>query len=66
MEEEIERRIVEVLGKHPEGLTITQLAEELGINRIKASKFVYGLRKAGILRQRPVGRAILCYLVKKP
>ena len=58
-------KIVVLLRKHPRGLTILEIAELLGINRITVAKYVYGLTVEGIVRQRQIGPAKLCYLEEK-
>jgi hypothetical protein len=54
--------ILELLSKHPEGLTITSIADELGIHRHTATKHVKGLILAGKVNERNVGMAKLCFL----
>ena len=51
-----------LLKKHPRGLTILEIAELLGISRITIAKYVYGLTIEGLVRQRQIGPAKLCYL----
>ncbi len=58
-------RVIESLRKHPEGLTILDIASNTGINRITASKYVFGLLAEGLINQRRVGTAKLCYLKVK-
>jgi DNA-binding transcriptional ArsR family regulator len=65
MEENLSKKIIELLQKHPEGLTIQQIANELGKSRITVTKYVFGLIGAGIVYQRKVGNAKLCYLKEK-
>ena len=55
-------KIIVLLKKHPRGLTIVEIGELLGISRITIAKYVYGLAVEGIIRQREVGPAKLCYL----
>jgi len=61
----VEEKIVELLSMHPEGLTIARISKELNIHRNTASKYVFALVRSGILEQRRVGVASLCYLKKK-
>lgn len=61
-EDKVKERITEVLKKHPEGLTILNIAASIGINRVTASKYVFCLVAEGIVSQRRVGAAKLCYL----
>jgi DNA-binding Lrp family transcriptional regulator len=62
MQSNIEERIVEILKKNPEGLTIVDIAKKLNMHRHTTSKYVYGLARAGVIRQRKIGVASLCYL----
>jgi len=57
--------IVEVLKNHPEGLTITSLAELAEFHRHTARKYVNELLNSGIIYQRCVGVAKLCYLKER-
>ena len=54
--------IIGNLEDHPEGLTILNIAENTGINRITVSKYVFGLVSEGLVLQRIIGPAKLCYL----
>ena len=58
-------KIIVLLKKHPEGLTIMEIAELLDVSRITIAKYVYGLTVEGMVRQRQVGPAKLNYLEKK-
>jgi predicted ArsR family transcriptional regulator len=58
-------KIIVLLRKHPEGLTIMEIAELLDVSRITIAKYVYGLTVEGMVRQRQIGPAKLCYLEKK-
>jgi DNA-binding IclR family transcriptional regulator len=62
---ELEEKIIETVKRHPEGLTINQISKELNIHRNTTSKYVFALVRSGILEQRRVGVASLCYLKKK-
>ncbi|MEM5778762.1 MAG: hypothetical protein QXD43_01110 [Candidatus Aenigmatarchaeota archaeon] len=64
-ENNVREKIIETLEKHPEGLTILNISKFTGINRITISKYVYGLMIEGLINQRKLGPAKLCYLVKK-
>ena len=59
-----EARILDYLKKHPEGITILNLADALGVHRHTATKYVYSLEGKGLLRIRKIGFAKLCYLKK--
>jgi predicted transcriptional regulator len=54
--------IINILRKHPDGLTITSIAELAGMHRHTATKYVYELKGAGVINERDVGSAKLCYL----
>jgi len=62
VENNFRKRIIKNLKRHPEGLTILSIAENTGINRITVSKYVFGLLSEGLVFQRRVGPAKLCYL----
>ncbi len=57
--------ILDALIKHPEGLTIVSLAKITGLHRHTSSKYLHELIAAGIIKQRKIGPARLCYLEKK-
>lgn len=57
-------KVLVLLKKHPQGLTLMEIGEILGISRITIAKYVYGLTVEGLVRQRQVGPAKLCYLEK--
>jgi len=61
-ENNFRERIIKDLKKHPEGLTILNLAANIGINRVTVSKYVFGLVSEGLVSQRRIGTAKLCYL----
>jgi DNA-binding IclR family transcriptional regulator len=61
---EILEKIIALLEKHPEGLTMAEISRAVGLHTINLSKYIYHLIGAGIIRERPVGAAILCYLKK--
>jgi len=54
--------IIEILKKHPEGLTIMNISKLIDVNRITVSKYVYGLISEGLISQRKIGPAKICYL----
>jgi len=64
-EKRITEQIVEILSKHPEGLTAVDLAKLLGIHRHTVTKYIYQLIGSEEIHQRQVGPAKLCYLSKK-
>ncbi len=55
-------KIIKILSKHPEGLSITEIANFLGVHRHTITKYIYQLLGAGIIQQRKVGPAKLFYL----
>jgi predicted transcriptional regulator len=57
--------IVDVLEKHPEGLTLQKVAMSTNMNRLTATKYVHELIGEGVIFQRRVGIAKLCYLKEK-
>lgn len=61
---EIKDRILKNLSKHPEGLTITQIAKEIGSNRHTITKYIYELEGADIIFMRDLKTLKLCYLKK--
>ncbi len=63
-ENNFRQKIIKSLKEHPEGLTILNIAENTGINRITVSKYIFGLVSEKLVFQRRVGPAKLCYLKK--
>ena len=57
--------IINILRKNPDGLTLTSIAELTGLHRHTATKYVYELKGAGIINERDVGSAKLCYLKER-
>lgn len=66
-EKDPKKIILNALKKHPEGLTIQDIADITHLNRLTVSKYVYGLISEGTVLERKIGSAKLCYLkrVKK-
>ena len=64
-ENHITERVIEILSKHPEGLTATDLAKLLGIHRHTVTKYLYQLIGSEDIYQRQVGPAKLYYISKK-
>jgi hypothetical protein len=64
VENDIRERMVDLMEAHPEGMTILSIAEGLKINRNTVTKYIYELSGAGIIIQRKVGSAKLCFLAK--
>lgn len=56
------KMIMEILEKHPEGLTLQKVASLTNMNRLTATKYVHELLGEDRIYQRKVGIAKLCYL----
>jgi len=63
-DEQIKKKIIELLRKHPEGLTIKAISEFLKLHRQTVVKYIFELKGAGIVYRRRVGSATLNYLVE--
>ena len=63
--EKLKVRIVEVLEKHPEGLTIVELSRILSSHRQTVTKYVLVLEAQNVIYRRNVGSATLHYLKSK-
>jgi len=61
---DIKEKIIEVLSRHPEGLTFTQIAKEAGMHRHTVTKYVYELKGEGTILVRDLKTLKLCYLKK--
>jgi ribosomal protein S24E len=59
---EVNEKILHVLDKHPEGLTIFEIARYVGMHRHTVTKYIYQLIGEGKIFERDVGAAKLCYL----
>ena len=55
-------RIIDVLKKHPEGLTMIEISKLIGSLRHTITKYIYQLIGEGLIYQREIGTAKLCYL----
>jgi len=62
---DVMEKVTDVLGRHPEGLTILRLADIVGVHRHTVTKYVYRMIGSGEIYQRQVGRAKLCYLKER-
>lgn len=60
-EKDTEKRIVALINKHPQGITIVEIAKRLDLHRHTVSKYVYGLEKSGQIMRRRIGMVSLCY-----
>jgi DNA-binding MarR family transcriptional regulator len=63
--EKLKDKIIEILKKNPEGLTILDISRTLGVNRGTVTKYIYQLSGANLITHRKIGTAKLCFLVKK-
>lgn len=63
-DEKIRKNILKVLGTHPEGLTIVELARIIGVHRQTAVKYVLWLEGAEKVYRRRIGAVTLNYLKK--
>jgi len=59
------KTIIKILKRHPEGLTLHSLAGLSRMNRLTATKYVHELLGEGMIYQRRVGKAKLCYLKER-
>jgi predicted transcriptional regulator len=62
---EPKKTIVEILKKHPEGLTLQRVAVLSAMSRLTATKYIHELMGEGVIYQRKVGIAKLCYLKER-
>ena len=60
-----EDKILLILREHPEGLTISQIANEVGMHRHSVVKYIYELTGEKKIIQRKIDPATLCYIYKK-
>jgi Mn-dependent DtxR family transcriptional regulator len=65
VENNIRERIIEILKKNTEGLTILDISRILGVNRGTVTKYIYELSGANLITHRKIGTAKLCFLAKK-
>ncbi len=57
--------VLSILDKENKGLSITEIAEKVGMNRRSVTKYIYQLLGEGLIYHRKVGTAKLCYLKVK-
>jgi response regulator of citrate/malate metabolism len=55
------KEIVELLKKHPEGLSIHEISAELGVHRHTVAKYIYFLEGSGEVFVRKIGAVSLIY-----
>ena len=61
----VRERIVSILRKDENGLSLTEIADKVGMNRRSVTKYIYQLLGEGLVYHRKVGNAKLCYLKVK-
>ncbi|MEM5829816.1 MAG: helix-turn-helix domain-containing protein [Candidatus Aenigmatarchaeota archaeon] len=61
----IEESILKLLEKNLNGMKIADISKALNIPRQTVSKYVYALAVRGLIEQREVGRAKLCFLKRR-
>ncbi len=61
----LKRQIVLILQKNPEGVTVQYISGVLGVHRQTATKYIFELVGAGVVKRRPIGSATLHYLVEQ-
>ncbi len=64
--EEETKRIIDLLGQNPAGLTIEQVSRQLSINRTTAAKYLNFLIASGQIRKRDLGPAKIFTLAPRP
>jgi len=62
---DVEEKIIDLLSKHPEGLTAVDISKILGMHRHTATKYINRLVGSEKIYQRQVGPAKLCYLSER-
>jgi DNA-binding IclR family transcriptional regulator len=62
MKEKNKRKIIEALRGNPKGLIIRDISRITGKNRATIAKYVCDMVSEGLIEQREVGPAKLCYL----
>ncbi len=62
---QIEKKVVDILKKDREGITISDIANKLKVHRHTLTKYIYRLQGEGKIKIREIGRAKLCYLNNK-
>ena len=58
----VREEIIRILESHPEGITIQNLSDWIGVSRHTVIKYVFELKGSGIIYRRRVGSATLHYL----
>jgi predicted transcriptional regulator len=65
MKNSIRGKILKILEKHPEGLTIIDISKYICASRHSVAKYTYQLLEEDLIFQREVGTAKICYLKGK-
>ena len=58
----VKERIISILNYHPEGLTIQEISDKVGMTRHSVTKYIYLLLGEKKISQRDIGTAKLCFL----
>jgi len=61
-ENNFKEKIVKILAQHPEGLSILEISDFIGVHRHTIIKYIYELIGAGVVYQRDLGTVKLHYL----
>jgi DNA-binding transcriptional ArsR family regulator len=60
--EDTKKKILDTLRTHPEGLTIIELSETIGVHRQTVAKYILVLEAMDLVHRRRLGSATLHYL----
>ncbi len=61
-EEEIRRRLVDILADSDSGMSGTELASRMGVSRITVTKYLESFAQRGVVQKRPSGNITIWYL----
>jgi DNA-binding IclR family transcriptional regulator len=64
MKNHIEEKILKILSKNRDGVTIADISRDIGVHRNTVSKYIFGLVKEGTVIQKRFGMVSICYLSK--
>ncbi|MFH1229846.1 MAG: hypothetical protein V1678_05505 [Candidatus Aenigmatarchaeota archaeon] len=59
---DVKEEILDTLSKHPEGITTIDIAKYIGMSRHSVTNYVYNILGEGLISQRNIGMARLCFL----
>ena len=59
---DIERKIIDIITKSPLGLTSSEIAKYLGVNRVTLTKYLAVIRQKALIDFKPLGMAKLWYV----